>query len=810
MTRWLLGFIAGFAASISTAFAQNALSVRSGEHDSYSRLVIQASDWEWELRQSGRRATLRMAGWKSGFDTSGVFDRIPRTRLLSLKSDDLPGGSVLELNLACDCEVRASMEGAYIVLDVVDPTEPTDETVTERPKKAAQADSEEPQPPRSRPVTPEPSVDPDPPPPDDDTKLASTPPSQDRLAEWLAQRLETAAARGLVDLDDEVGSPSEGRPAAPPEMDEAHTEQVEAAGSPGEPAVPASRLEPQTRDLDDLERLTEQLNQSLGGLGNEGEADQSVRISIPEAVPVEDQAAVVVEKDDAPQTGLDPEHCVADHHLRFDNWIQPGSIVRQISDLRRDLLHEFDTPDPRVALDLIHIYLANGMGLEAKSVVESLAPDFEQRDLLLELAEVVEGQPYRPEGVLQHAIGCQGRIALWRTIAVDRGEALPVDEVQQIIGYFSDLPIETRRIVGPRLSRSLLNRTQIEAAKRVFALVERAPGAHGAEHELMRARIHELDGRFEPAKQVYAELIVGNSPVAAEAMVRLVEGMLGRGEVIDAELLEQLETEAFRNRHLPTGEVLRILEIKARADAQSLHGALDVVDRMVASTTPERAGYFLAAASSLLAKVEPKSEAEGEYVRAIFDFWHIASGPSIKSAAKNHVASKLLEAGLPNAALAMLSTIEEAETAKIAALRAKSLYSLRLLDDALAEAEVARDQAGLRARIQSAQENHRSALEAVMQISDDQDVTQYAWRAGSWSHARKSDDRAIALLADFMADRLDLAETQITGVDGVASDEVSETGEGPGDISVTLRQSNDVYDQSNSARALIQDAISRF
>lgn len=96
------------------------MKVRSGEHDTYTRLVISVpKGTDWSLTQNEAMAVFSVARSNGIFDTSEVFDRIPRSRLKSLVQKQ--PGSPLQLELNCLCNVssfRASE--SLIAIDISD------------------------------------------------------------------------------------------------------------------------------------------------------------------------------------------------------------------------------------------------------------------------------------------------------------------------------------------------------------------------------------------------------------------------------------------------------------------------------------------------------------------------------------------------------------------------------------------------------------------------------------------------------------------------------------------------------------------
>ena len=76
---------------------------------------------EWSLETVDGRATLRFPGKQLAFGTEGVYDKIPRTRVKAVSVTPDPAGTVVTVDLGCDCRVSTSFVGAqYLALDVAD------------------------------------------------------------------------------------------------------------------------------------------------------------------------------------------------------------------------------------------------------------------------------------------------------------------------------------------------------------------------------------------------------------------------------------------------------------------------------------------------------------------------------------------------------------------------------------------------------------------------------------------------------------------------------------------------------------------
>ncbi|WP_170545873.1 hypothetical protein [Ruegeria arenilitoris] len=116
MTRFAL-IVSALIAAATSATARD-VTVRSGEHDGYTRLVVQVPpNTGWVLKQTKNGARLNVALEDVAFQTGAVFQRLTQNRLAAL-SQVAPGGP-LELEFGCDCVASAFLfKNTMIVVDI--------------------------------------------------------------------------------------------------------------------------------------------------------------------------------------------------------------------------------------------------------------------------------------------------------------------------------------------------------------------------------------------------------------------------------------------------------------------------------------------------------------------------------------------------------------------------------------------------------------------------------------------------------------------------------------------------------------------
>ncbi len=135
--RAFLAFAFG-ALLVSIAQAQD-ITVRGGEHDGFTRIVLSArTGFGWTQRRTGERTFEIHLSNTAEFLLANAFSRISRTRIASLASPE-PGQ--LRLSLSCDCEVRAKdVSPGLVAIDVVGRKAQTRSTAFVRPVARPKSD----------------------------------------------------------------------------------------------------------------------------------------------------------------------------------------------------------------------------------------------------------------------------------------------------------------------------------------------------------------------------------------------------------------------------------------------------------------------------------------------------------------------------------------------------------------------------------------------------------------------------------------------------------------------------------------------
>lgn len=330
------------------------VTLKSGEHDGFTRLVLQLPlGADWSLSRQARRADLRITGATVDFDLSTVFDRIPRSRLARLAPGTADG--VLRMHLDCACQVRGFIEGdRFLVIDIADPnpaTSAADNPIL--PYRFARLPS-----PNAAvgelavgmpvPVGPQPTE------PATDNR-ASLPPIvpdlsiPDTAESQLIQQVLRASGQGLLEL----------------------------------------RVVPEAAIRSDA--------------GAPGAAEN---VSILPATAPEPAARVEHPGSACPWDGL-----------TVYDWGDDRSFSAQMARYQSALVTEFDRIDPEAAMALARAYLFFGFGAEARAVLDLAAANSPQVPLLRSLSWLLDGESPAAPGPLAGHQHCEGDVAFWSALA---------------------------------------------------------------------------------------------------------------------------------------------------------------------------------------------------------------------------------------------------------------------------------------------------------------------------------------------------------------------------------------------------------
>jgi len=469
--------------------------VRSGEHQSFTRLVMRIpSLTKWTLENSTGSARLKVDLPDLKLDYGEVFDRVPRKRLSELHQEK--AGAPLELQFACDCEARAFVQGGtLLVIDIRD-----------RPAS---------DPPLVLPLVPE---------------------------RVLASGDGVGADHPIEDREEDSGVAVNPR-SQPSGGASQHTFLDFSAPMAGERTV-ENRL---------YSRIMRGVDQEVLALSPREATDPDDQISAAQAALTETLAAglglpnlrvtTVVDRDlraarEGTASPTIARKCVDDQKLAVPDWADDSPFSTQYAVLRDGLYGEFDRINAQAALALVRFYIHFGFGDEAKVNLELLQPASPDRQLLASLAAAVEGRPAPVDNPLAGLQGCDNDAAMWSVLS--ERHAPETTNTNAVLRSYGRLPVHLRAYLGPVLGEYLTDAGFVDAAQQLVRAVERSDEGDKASIAVVEAKLAGLKNEPAVQEQKLTEVIedASASTHAPLALIDLIEKRwVEGGDVTEQELL---------------------------------------------------------------------------------------------------------------------------------------------------------------------------------------------------------------------------------------------------------------------------------
>lgn len=565
---WLVG--AGLAGA---AAAAQPVPVRSGEHDGFTRLVIDFSRRpEWRLGRAGGRHVLSTGQAGLRYDLAGIYRRIGRGRLA-----EIAGGAdgELLLTLACECSLRAEeLPNQGLVIDILDgppPSEGAGEAMQglaapdiARPARRGASTGG-----TGRAVLP-PVLAPAP--------AALLPGAFERRAPNSAS--PNAPAPNAPAPDPAVPDPA-ARNIAVPNVAVPNVAAPDPAGRSA--VISAARL-----------RLTETLARAAaqGLLAPASPATDVGGLAAPlRAVEGNLRARTRIDMDlgQAAAARAAPE-CLPPGRLDPAGWLGGGAdAAAALATLRGALIDPTGAPDPAAHAALARAYIALTFGAEARALLRQAPPETPDRDLLSEMAQIVMGR-VPAAGVLVGQIACPAEPALWAALALPRLPAPDAMAEDAIVAAHSALPDLLRRHLGGALVSRFLAAGRIDAARAVENAMTRTGPPASPEERLAAAEIDLQSGRRGEGESLLADLTASRSDEAAEAVIRLIESRVSAGEPAGDALAETAAALAHDYSGTAMDARLRAAELRALIGDGRFAAALDRLSRAEGDERPPPEG----------------------------------------------------------------------------------------------------------------------------------------------------------------------------------------------------------------------------
>ena len=503
--------------------------VRSGEHESFTRIVLPIPDGAvWLMENKPGNSQIIFENHDDGFDLSLAFEVIPKTRLTALVAQD----SLLEMQLTCDCPVTSFVEqNEFLVIDISDGPK----LAAERPEVVA---------------------------------LSRTPTSGFSYGELLWRNNEPeitlpAPAEESVSEFPSTPEPRGQSPVTEPELVlETQTRLLEAFSD----AASRGLLDP-VQQLQDSPSSREN-NPPIPSI-----FDSSQRIS--EAAPEARGNIRVTNSNDVPKDtdiddiALSGAVCMDPSVVEVEKWGTEDSFNFQLGVLNRELYDEIGRLRSSKVIELAKFYLHFGFGAEARQTLALEPQAMIQHPELLDLANILEyGFAPNPRSLHRFA-DCNSDLALWGFLtAREFPEDRAVNSKAALRGL-QNLPSHLRYLLGPELSEKFLQRGEVENANLALRSFDSLLENEGKPPKMPQAQAMLITGADNDAKDALNEIIEEDTPDAPSALVALIQKLVEDDQPIPADIALLAESFSFELQDTEEGEeMLRAFVLASTKSAQ--------------------------------------------------------------------------------------------------------------------------------------------------------------------------------------------------------------------------------------------------
>ena len=526
------------------AFA-DPLPVQTGEHDSFTRVVIGVPrDVDWQLGRNAEGYLLRLPT-EDGFVLDQFYDLIPRDRIVEVSQDSEAGE--LRLRVDCQCHAQAVIyQSEYLVIDVRDgpapPDSPFELSLVADIPTTLQIET-------PLPVAP------------------TFPIARNPVLPLITPRIGSD--------DTAVTSPEVAETIALPETTK-------------EEALPSQDSAQDTEAA--LQMIAQALGESLGrGLSDgllqggieEGGTSAAVDGSfIPDGTPLPGLNArtsvdplAVSSAVPEPQTQVG-QTCLPDDSFDIGSWGDDSPPHAQLRQARGAMVTPADQFQEDALLNLARLYVYLGFGHEARQTLDLEGVQSRDRILLRAIAKMIDGEPVAPD-LFSGQVSCPSHVALWALLAQLQA---PVDaqvDRAAVITAYRALPTYVQQPIAPRLTEALLAIGAEDIAMQVIGR-EADPAGEDLALALADAALSDALGEEDAAIEKVTELARNDRRTNPEAMVRFFTEGAASGVTFSDEDFLLADALRFEHAESPAAAALydaqfdAYLSVDRFADARAL------------------------------------------------------------------------------------------------------------------------------------------------------------------------------------------------------------------------------------------------
>lgn len=599
------------------------LSVRSGDHPTFSRLTIPISASQtWEARQYSDRVIVEILGYSGSFDITDVFIRMGNKRIAGL---DTRAG-ILTLRINCPCDSTVFRSDRLLVIDIAD----------KGTKMAGQ-------------------------PLGDQTLISSTRPiSSSQPTHFLPPTLPW------------IGGGAPFGESSPRET------------TPQQNRLPAS-INPESNYKTLFDEIQKELvakvssAASIGLLSNSYEALLESTVTIEKGrkdklVPPKKIAYGIINTSnnlritnsmdqpntrrvfpvDATTAGIT---CPDTDLVSIENWGQDTGFSGQIGPARNALMNARDQLDRDAVKSLAQLYIYFGFGAEALEVLEMDPTLSGTHPYIADIATILERGALDQQNTLSYFSDCASDIALWASLSFRKIPSGMLIDTNAALRALNKLPEHLRLIIAPALSEKLLEYGDAEAAAFTLRSIQRLPQPLAPNALLAQASLALNAG--QSAEAFLENVIEANSSDSPAALVKLVETRLAADRPLSTQTATLVEAYAQELRGTEIGNQLRKIQILALSQSEQFQQAFDALDSLAPTLSPYDGIHLRQSIFEQLIKRGPdfifleKTFSHGDTILASFS-----------NDSKLNLSSRLLDLGFAAKAQDILASIPESSIQK--------------------------------------------------------------------------------------------------------------------------------------------------
>lgn len=583
----------------TTAAIAETVEVRSGEHADFSRLVIQFDGQpDWVFGRSDNGYTLQVKRQDVDFDASGVFSRIPKSRITDV-TNGADGG--LDIRVADNVHADVfELRAGRVVIDIKDGL-PEEASPFEALLESAQA----------RESVLETKTE------DAETEIASA----EVIDPQVSDMADPQPSEPIADLSGAGGEvlgramPSInlgdigtfGR-AAPEQAVEAEKpmEGAQQMAPPDSPESPLAQEDTQAY-LAELEKM---LFESIGRAAADGLLSPSTPL-VDDAV---DAAEVAVEATEPQRFEPEPEQPGANSHLSIQSsieraqseairarsgfaidgdacipsaridvayWGLPIEDGLDLPRMRAGLVDELDAPVNDAMLNLAKYYIFLTFGAEANSILDDVPRETQGFNVYRALADIMETGQTNRESPLENQLSCNTHAALWGVLARPSLGAGDDVNVTAVLQTFNGFPPHLRLFLGPALADRLIENGELDAAVQVESIIGRASVLPQAEKAQLDAKVAAAKDDAETQSQLLEKLSLEHAMTHPQALIDFIDLARRQGTDVSTDIVEISEVVAVEYLGHELQPKLIEAAFHAKLQGDDAAGALEYLDEAV-------------------------------------------------------------------------------------------------------------------------------------------------------------------------------------------------------------------------------------